>query len=162
MLLRSVVTRLLIFPTKLSALEWPSLSVCLEALSSSFVDLLFDLPLLDALDLTLDELARKVSSREWSVLTSVVLASTTWLLIELSSCGDDDSLIEAWSGVKVAGVAGVLVGGAFGSVSALTRMRRECSNISWVIRHSARTSVRVLIMEWGAVIIVKTLTHTAI
>lgn len=94
------------------------------------------LPLPEPLDFKLEELACNVSSRECVVSTSVAPNKEPWGPFELAlglftsgSSGVDVPLMESLSGDEVVDVAREALG-ELESVSALTRMRSECSNTS--------------------------------
>lgn len=134
MLLRSVVTRLLIFPTRLLAAS--------DLSSASLVA--FDLALDFVLEVTLAELACTVSSLDFRVSTSVVADEgdvSSPLLCDPP--GEGWVTIEASSGVVDMEIDELELVFALSVVSAFTRMRSACSKTSWVIIPSARTRVRV-------------------
>ena len=123
----SVVTRLLIFPTRLLALLDPDFSP--SALTPDFL-LEVDFVLLVSAACTSDEgCAVNVES------------VTPW------ECRVSSSLTEPLPFPSDSSAAELIVDASLASLSwgasALTRIRRECSKTSWVMMHSARTRVRV-------------------
>jgi hypothetical protein len=120
---RSVVTKLLIFPTRLLESEVGS------SVFSAFWSFFFPV-----FEVTLAVLARIVSSSEELAECSRRVPSTLDV--------DGSPITDAVSGVCGTGVFDPLLPVELGA-SALTRMRRECSKTSWVMIAWARTRVRV-------------------
>lgn len=135
MFAKSVVTRLLIFPTRFSPLELLSLSTSLGKFDT------LSLPILEVLGTSLEELACKVSSREWRVSLSVSFGRL-FRADSSSDDGKDRSTISFVFRDVVVGEVSALTP-ELALLSALNRIRSECSKMSWVMMHSARTSVRV-------------------
>ena len=130
MLLKSVVTRLLIFPIRLeSSLTFP---VGLGTEDGDGLSLAF--PLWD--DNLLDELESLVGSREMAAVEALLLSSFPFEL----------SAIDALSGVPTTVMVSWSTWLLFSlELSALSRIRKLCSNTSCVSKPSVRTKVRVLI-----------------
>lgn len=133
---RSVVTRLLMRPTRLLALEVPA------AGSSAFLALpLLCLDCSEEVDAILDELGWTVSSEVEGAPMLIAVLTRVW-----SDPSCEAAVIVLSLTLSATGVPGIPSGaGDFGllSVSALTRTRKACSKTSSVIIASQRARVRV-------------------
>ena len=140
MLLKSVVTRLLIFPIRLeSTLAFP---LALGVEDRDGLSLAF--PLGD--DNLLDGLEPLLGSRE-SAAVEALLLSLSPLEVELPAMdalsGVPTTVMLSWSTWSLSSL----------ELSALSRIRKLCSNTSCVRRPSVRTKVRVAIKiyHWKAI-----------
>lgn len=137
MLLKSVVMRLLIFPIRLES-SW-AFPVALGVEGGDTLSLAF--PLGD--DILLDELESLLGSRKVAAVEALLFLLSP---LDVEHSAIDELSVDALSAVPTTATLSWSTCSLFSlELSALSRIRKLCSNTSCVKRPSIRTKVRVAI-----------------